>query len=269
MKTLIISFILFINCSLAQFCGPATFVGLLFPSGVDQITPPTGNGQRPYWKFYGSANCTYTFQTCGLTSMDTELEIIKTSSVYFNDDYCLLQSYINWECQSDGLYILFLTRYSGSTCKTLNQNISIKYHTNCINLPVELSSFQVRNEGDKNIINWSTASESNSDYFSVERHDSYWNEISKVAASGFSQSTIHYIYIDDTYRRGCVNYYRLRMVDYNGDHTISDIESIDNTSLSEHLVKVVNLEGKDASIHDRGVLILVYSNGTTKIINNF
>ena len=59
------------------------------------------------------------------------------------------------------------------------------------------------------------------------------------------------------------------MVDYNGDHTISDIESIDNTSLSEHLVKVVNLEGKDASIHDRGVLILVYSNGTTKIINNF
>ncbi len=254
---------------MAQFCGPSTFVGLLFPSSVDQITPPIGQNQRVYWKFNASSGCSYTFQTCGISSIDTELELIGTSPIVFNDDYCLLQSYINWKCTKDGIYIILLTRYNNGTCKILNQNTSIKYRTDCVSLPIELSSFTVEDENGNNVIRWSTYSENRSDYFSIERLDNFWGGIANIAAAGFSQSTLHYIYIDDTYREGCVNYYRLKMVDYNGDHKISDIESIDNTKMSEHLVKVLNMEGKEVTIHEKGTLILVYSNGTTKIIHNF
>ena len=269
MKTLIISFVLFINCSLAQFCGPSTFVGLLSPSSVEQTTPPTGNGQRPYWRFKATAGCNYTFQTCGLTTTDTELELIFSSPILFNDDYCLLQSSISWECTIDGTYIIFLTRYRSGTCKVLNQDVSIKYKTDCVILPIELASFTVRNENGSNLIKWTTYSEDNSDYFSVERYDGFWESISNIDAAGYSQHTLNYSYLDNTFNNGCVNYYRLRMVDSNGEDKISDIESIDNTEISEHLVKVVNMEGKEVSMHEKGVLILIYSTGTTKIIYNY
>jgi len=268
MKTLIISFVLLINCSLAQFCGPSTFVGLLSPNNTDQITPATGNGLRPYWKFKAFAGCTYTFQTCGLTSTDTELELMSTSALDFNDDYCSLQSYISWKCLVDGTYIIFLTRYRSGTCKVLNQDVSLKYKTDCVILPIELASFTVRNENGSNLLKWTTYSEDRSDYFSVERYDGFWESIVNVDAAGYSHHTLNYSYLDNTFSNGCVNYYRLRMVDINGEDKISDIESIDNTEISEHLVKVVNLEGKEVNMNEKGVLILIYSTGTTKIIYN-
>ncbi len=101
---------------------------------MSQLTSLTGNGQRIYYKFYAQKNCSYIFQTCSITSQDTELEILKDSSFIpqiFNDDWCSFQSYINWIAPNNGWFIIYITRYSGSTCKTLNSNIQLKYQKDC------------------------------------------------------------------------------------------------------------------------------------------
>lgn len=118
----------------SQLCGVSVSKGTISPSTTAQFTSSAGSGQRIYYKFYAKKNCSYIFQTCGLTSQDTELEILKDTTFiakYFNDDFCNLQSYINWICDNNGWYIIYITRYSGSTCKTLNANVQLKYFCDC------------------------------------------------------------------------------------------------------------------------------------------
>jgi hypothetical protein len=95
-------------------------------------------------------------------------------------------------------------------------------------LPVELLSFDVNCVGENTKeISWSTASERNSDYFSIEKSSDGvdWIEINRVEAAGNSSSIIQYSMIDSASDDNTV-YYRLNQVDNDGKNKLYDAQSI-------------------------------------------
>lgn len=96
-------------------------------------------------------------------------------------------------------------------------------------LPIKLLDFNAKESGGKNLLLWTTATESNSDHFSIERSSDaqVYETIGNVNASGFSTSAINYSFTDVSPLNG-INYYRLKMVDKDGTFEYSKIVSITN-----------------------------------------
>ena len=91
-------------------------------------------------------------------------------------------------------------------------------------LPIELVSFTADCDGHSALVEWTTATEKNNDYFSLERSDDAINftEIARVAGAGNSIEPLDYSYTDYGIHSGD-NYYRLVQVDYDGTRTASEI----------------------------------------------
>ncbi|HUH75400.1 MAG TPA: T9SS type A sorting domain-containing protein [Chitinophagales bacterium] len=103
-------------------------------------------------------------------------------------------------------------------------------------LPIELLSFTGYNKERVNVLNWSTASEMNTEYFAIERSSNgkVWTEIGSVSANGFSKIPIHYEYVDNFPLNGH-NYYRLKVIDFDNTYEFSQIINI---SIDSHEEKV-------------------------------
>ena len=95
-------------------------------------------------------------------------------------------------------------------------------------LPVELLDLHGEARTEGNLISWSTASEQNSDHFSVERSTDaeQFEEIGQVSAQGSSQSVVAYAFLDDAPPQGLA-FYRLRMVDRDHVTELSPVIVID------------------------------------------
>lgn len=91
-------------------------------------------------------------------------------------------------------------------------------------LPIELVSFTANCNGRSALIEWTTATEKNNDYFVLERSNDAVNfkEIARIAGAGNSIEPISYAYTDFGVRNGD-NYYRLVQFDYDGTSTTSEI----------------------------------------------
>ena len=91
-------------------------------------------------------------------------------------------------------------------------------------LPIELTSFTATCDGRSALVEWTTATEKNNDYFSLERSDDAINftEVARVAGAGNSIEPIDYTY-NDYGIHGGDNYYRLVQVDYDGTRTVSEV----------------------------------------------
>lgn len=97
-------------------------------------------------------------------------------------------------------------------------------------LPIELVDFKCNLIDNKNIeLKWITASESNSQYFSVERSANGidYEAVGYLNAAGNSLNTIHYSYTDKNALND-ISYYRLKSVDFDGSYKYSDICSVVN-----------------------------------------
>jgi hypothetical protein len=94
-------------------------------------------------------------------------------------------------------------------------------------LPIELTAFAAINKGDKNILNWETASERNSSHFVVQKSKDGVNfvDIATVKAHGSTGTPQYYDLIDAAPYRG-INYYRLQQVDVDGSSEASKIVSV-------------------------------------------
>lgn len=93
-------------------------------------------------------------------------------------------------------------------------------------LPIELISFQSKVEKTSIVLNFSTATERNNDYFSIERSADgrTFQEIGRVQGAGDSYTTRHYAFNDPQPLTG-INYYRLRQVDFDGAFAYSPVVS--------------------------------------------
>lgn len=94
-----------------------------------------------------------------------------------------------------------------------------------IPLPVMLVSFDAKKQNNTaSFISWRTASEANTTHFEVQRSTDGRNfsTLGKVAAAGTTSVAHDYTFTDATPLPGA-NYYRLRIVDFNGSDSYSKI----------------------------------------------
>jgi hypothetical protein len=92
-------------------------------------------------------------------------------------------------------------------------------------LSVELVSFAGRAEGLNHLLTWTTATESGSDFFEVERsHDGLsfraLGQVQSLAPNGNSATALAYTYTDAEPLQGH-NYYRLTQTDFDGKRQVS------------------------------------------------
>ncbi len=110
-------------------------------------------------------------------------------------------------------------------------------------IPVELTSFTSEIKGNKVVLNWETASETNNNGFEIERRtSSNWSNIGFVKGNGTTTELSKYTFTDNPKAQGLNGkvYYRLKQVDFNGQSTYTrevevDLSTIvDNYSLSQN-----------------------------------
>lgn len=95
-------------------------------------------------------------------------------------------------------------------------------------LPVEFASFEAAFKGDHVQLKWVTATEINNDYFEIQRSENgeKWETIGIKQGSGNTHTQTSYSYADtDIGQLPEVVYYRIKQVDYDGDHSFSSIKS--------------------------------------------
>ncbi len=95
-------------------------------------------------------------------------------------------------------------------------------------LPIELLSFTaVVNETQQVELNWVTASETNNDYFTVEKTSDGINYevVAVVDGAGTGTQMLHYKAIDQNPYYG-VSYYRLKQTDFNGIYSYSPLVAV-------------------------------------------
>ena len=98
---------------------------------------------------------------------------------------------------------------------------------NNIVLPVELVDFDAKIREDVVELMWETASETNNDYFTIERSEDgrFWENIGAVAGQGTSSLSTIYQFIDK-HPFTNLSYYRLKQTDFDGQFSYSDINSV-------------------------------------------
>ena len=97
-------------------------------------------------------------------------------------------------------------------------------------LPLKLVNFKGALENNATHLQWETANETNTSHFVVERSidGNNFSNIGTVAAAGNSTGAQKYDYMDyaATHQSSSTLYYRLKMVDLNGDFTYSKVITI-------------------------------------------
>ena len=94
-------------------------------------------------------------------------------------------------------------------------------------LPIHLLYFTAKPQTNRVRLDWATASETNNDYFTVERSEDgeHFNELFKKPGAGISTTNLYYFGYDNKPLPG-ISYYRLKQTDYDGKFAYSDVESV-------------------------------------------
>jgi len=118
-------------------------------------------------------------------------------------------------------------------------------------LPVHLIDFAGRLIGNSALLEWSTSSEINSQYFDIERSADgiVFNKIGTVNAAGNSSIVRNYSFTDPAVPEH--NYYRLKQVDIDGKFEYSKVILIDNKNYGGNF-RVINNPFTDALDIDFG-----------------
>lgn len=100
-------------------------------------------------------------------------------------------------------------------------------------LAVTLSHFSATCENYLNRISWKTENEQNTSHFIVERSENGydWNEVEIIQSNGAKNGSNHYETIDATNQE---TYYRLKLIDYNGNTNTLETKHIKCKSFEEN-----------------------------------
>ena len=111
---------------------------------------------------------------------------------------------------------------AGSTAGTFSIN-DFQFN-GALSLPIELKSFIAKIENVFTQIFFSTATEVENDYFSIQRSSNGldFSEIGQVKGAGTSYTPQDYTFTDERPLQG-KNYYRLKQVDYDGKYAYSPV----------------------------------------------
>ena len=135
-------------------------------------------------------------------------------------------------------------------------------------LPIDLISFNAEHLGSDIhpvvLINWDIASQVNNDYFEIQRSIDVeeWHTIETVTGAGNSNTQMSYSVIDIKPLYG-TSYYRLKQTDYDGQHESFFPVSVSISSEEKELYKVVNFMGQEVNEYYKGMVLEIYTDGTS------
>lgn len=155
------------------------------------------------------------------------------------------------------------TDNSGNDHHSAIDNISIVFNSiTCVALPIELIGFNASSIKEGNNISWVTASETNNNYFILEKSNDAINfeTLNVEIGAGNSTTISNYSYIDTNPYH--LTYYRLKQVDYNGKETYSSIISVLNETKEVKTIKIVNILGQEVDETYNGVIFIYKSDNT-------
>ena len=134
-------------------------------------------------------------------------------------------------------------------------------------LPITLVSFSGEKKENKNILNWTTASEINNAFFTIEKSynglDFDW--VGTQEGSSPSTQIINYSLTDYNILER-INYYRLKQTDFDGKFVYSNTISIDNRNdySFKEIIGKTNLLGQKVDENYNGIVIVQYKDGTSR-----
>lgn len=139
-------------------------------------------------------------------------------------------------------------------------------------LPVSISLWEATNLDKSVLLEWSTASEENNDYFTIERsfNGVSWVAIGKVNGAGTTTVENFYSFEDKKPVEG-ISYYRLKQTDYNGEYSYSSVKCINRPKKANDSFVVYTNHEANAFIVEGEVIaacpIEVYSTTGARVYN--
>jgi hypothetical protein len=166
------------------------------------------------------------------------------------------------------VYIMLIDNFTAnSTPFTLDWTFTNGATLNCAPLGVSLIDFTAEylSAENANVLSWHTAGERFNDHFTIERsvQESSWQVIHLEPGSQQSDEVLHYSYADGSFEAGKINYYRLSQTDSDGTQTVFQVVAVDNRQAQKTIVKVYNTLGQEVPRDAKGMVIVVYEDGTT------
>lgn len=150
------------------------------------------------------------------------------SNLLFGVDTTVTYHYFN-NIEKEEIAVLTFNQESGQTVAK-----PVVYKNTTANIiPVEFLSFNANKIDNQTIrLSWTTLTELNSDYFSVERSTDgkLFLAIGQVNAAGQSSKELNYIFDDLGFTTENALYYRLQPVDNNGQFKYSKTVSVSNNN---------------------------------------
>lgn len=130
-------------------------------------------------------------------------------------------------------------------------------------LPIQLQAFHALEMSNEVIFSWTTASETNNDFFTIQRSADavHWENLIQVDGAGNSSVPLHYEATDANPLPG-ISYYRLKQTDFNGDYSYSEIKAVTFEEMRPELriypnpaTDVLIIEGSDKELE----MVRIYS----------
>ena len=132
----------------------------------------------------------------------------------------------------------------------------------CTKLPVELLAFDGEVQKEGNFLSWTTATETNNAYFTLERslNGADFEAITKVVGAGSTSSTNSYNFLDRAAPVG-TSYYRLKQTDFNGQSETFKTIALNRgeRSISLTIESVQNMES--------GIVSIGYNYNSDNVVN--
>jgi len=259
------------NCSSAFNISSVPFTSSVTTTNNSTNDIPTslsncGTMGSNLWYTVTGNGTTYTATTCnGSTNYDTEVRVYTGSCVSLNsmvevicnddDGVCIsgtTKSTVSWCAEAGVVYYITVGYFStGPTFGNFVLNVSSG--TPCQLLPIELLTFTGINKKDHNNITWVTATETNNNYFTLERSlDAFdWDIVTTKKGNGTTSLPSFYEYNDYNFIKGKINYYRLSQTDFDGGKEYFNIIAIQSKEDYKcELYQYYDLLGREINIEN-------------------
>ena len=138
---------------------------------------------------------------------------------------------------------------------------------NVIVLPIEIINFSGSKNGNSNELKWTTLTEMNSAYFTIEKtvDGKNYDKVGTVEGAGNSFINNEYS-LTDFHVENSINYYRLSQTDFEGKSKYSELISIDNrleSNSNREILYKTNILGQLVDEYYSGLVVLVFTDGSS------
>jgi hypothetical protein len=170
--------------------------------------------------------------------------------------------------QTNVVFRISFTTTQGGACGTAPNNRIDDFAIGENNsLPVDFKNFNLKIKKNNTFLSFSTASETNNDYFTIERSVDglSFDAIGEIKGAGNSTEERHYEFIDKNPLPG-INYYRIKQTDFDGQYSYSEIRSVRHAGKGNVAISPRSTDGRlDISTEMESYDVAVYSSAGQEV----